>query len=249
MVALLSRSKPFVQLEVERDIPSDVSSSQSSDAGLEPSVPLNYAHTNDQRVYSNTPSASEPQWHRYISLDGASCIKGVKSFLFRSGQEVNRVAHSYPMKSSMKSTTSQPRSSVTTQNNYYVPPSPSPPLPPPPSPPFRTSSIAATAASMALTESETNDLEFPPPPTEIGKFRETITKQTLTEQVVVRETNNMPGRLPVIVEVSVRFQCSLRLKFISFCSGCHNTQKHWRTIGVAHRRREGFELHPVRDAR
>ena len=46
-------------------------------------------------------------------------------------------------------------------------------------------------------------LQFPPPPKELGKFRETITKQTLTETVVTRHTSNQKNRLPVITEVNI----------------------------------------------
>lgn len=165
------------------------------------------------------------------------------------GQEADQVRQSYPIKSSMKSSTSQPRSSVASQN-YYVPPSPSPPPPPPSPPPTLPARSSSTVGHLPLSESMTNDLEFPPPPAEIGRVGETITRQALTEQAVVRETNNVPGRFSVAVEVSCLFSMLTRLKVsCSLSPGCRNTQRHWRALGVAHCRWQGFELHSVRDTR
>jgi protein scribble len=53
----------------------------------------------------------------------------------------------------------------------------------------------------AAKELQLNGLEFPPPPTELGRFRESITKNTLTETVVTRVTTNQKGQRPVITEV------------------------------------------------
>jgi len=57
-----------------------------------------------------------------------------------------------------------------------------------------------TIPAPALPEATPNPLHFPHPPTELGKFRETITKQTLTETVVTRHTSNQKGQFPVITE-------------------------------------------------
>ena len=162
------------------------------------------------------------------------------------GLEADQVRQSYPIKSSMKSSTSQPYSSVNFQN-YYVPPSPSPPLPPPPSPP-PTLPARTSSAVGPLSQSMTNDLEFPAPPSAIGKPRETITRQALTEPVVVRETNS--GRFSVAVEVIVYLYSALtKLKVsCSLSPGCRRTQRHWRALGVAHCRWQGFVLHSIRDA-
>ena len=51
---------------------------------------------------------------------------------------------------------------------------------------------------------EVAEFEFPPPPTEMGKTTESITKQTVTEKIITRVTNNEYGRYPIIIEVIVR---------------------------------------------
>ena len=60
-----------------------------------------------------------------------------------------------------------------------------------------------TIPAPTLPEAAPDPLHFPPPPTELGKFRETITKQTLTETVVTRHTSNQKGQFPVITEVFI----------------------------------------------
>jgi protein scribble len=46
-----------------------------------------------------------------------------------------------------------------------------------------------------------SELQFPAPPTQLGRVTETITKSTLTETIVTRVTNNRLGALPIIIEV------------------------------------------------
>ena len=81
------------------------------------------------------------------------------------------------------------------------PRTPSPPPPPPPPPPVAPIKRLNDDSS----DSRLSELQFPPPPTELGRFRETITKQTLTETIVTRLTNNQRGKLPVITEVDNSF--------------------------------------------
>ena len=63
--------------------------------------------------------------------------------------------------------------------------------------------IRQPAASLAAdaVKSELGRLQFPPAPTEPGQFRETITKQTLTETVIARHTRNQKDTYPIIIEV------------------------------------------------
>ena len=96
--------------------------------------------------------------------------------------------YQHPMRSSLRSShQSRPRT-----------PSPPPPPPPPPVAPIKRLNDDSS-------DSRLSELQFPPPPTELGRFRETITKQTLTETIVTRLTNNQRGKLPVITEVDNSF--------------------------------------------
>lgn len=105
-----------------------------------------------------------------------------------------------PLKSSLKSSSrrSAPMATPVRQHPRYPSPSPSPPDPP------RRSSSASMNFAMKPSDPndlKLNELQFPPPPTELGRFRESITKNTLTETVVTRVTTNQKGQRPVITEV------------------------------------------------
>ena len=88
----------------------------------------------------------------------------------------------------------QPMRSSLRSSHQSRPRKPSPPPPPPPV-------ASVKRLNDDSSDSRLSELQFPPPPTDLGRFRETITKQTLTETIVTRLTNNQPGKLPVITEV------------------------------------------------
>lgn len=106
-----------------------------------------------------------------------------------------------PLKSSLKSSHQHfPRHNVPIAINKKPERYPSPPSSPSPPPPRRLSTSSSKHVDDA-NQLMLNELQFPPPPTELGRFRETITKNTLTETVVTRLTSNQRGQPPVITEV------------------------------------------------
>lgn len=128
-----------------------------------------------------------------------------------------------PLKSSLKSTASHQqfaRNSVplATPINKRPERYPSPPSSPSPPPPRRlsTSSMGLSKTNADANQLMLNELQFPPPPTELGRFRETITKNTLTETVVTRLTSNQRGQPPVITEVSIIIFFSFKFIMLTF---------------------------------
>ncbi len=110
-----------------------------------------------------------------------------------------------PLKSSLKS-------HVPIRTSQHIPISkpgryPSPPSSPP-QPPHRLSStnFPLRPVSVDPNDLQLSELQFPPAPTELGRFRESITKNTLTETVVTRLTTNQKGQRPVITEVFLFLQ-------------------------------------------
>ena len=123
-------------------------------------------------------------------------------FLVSNYSEINHnPPREAPLKSSLKPSSnlwrgSAPITSSTKRPERY----PSPPSSPSPPPPPRLSSSSMTQLQTP-NDSKLSELQFPPPPTELGRFRETITKNTMTETVVTRLTSNQKGQRPVITEV------------------------------------------------
>lgn len=143
-------------------------------------------------------------------------------FLFCMYSNYSQINHNptqgiMPLKSSLKPTTTQQhfhRNSVSVATPINKRPAryPSPPSSPSPPPPSRLSTSSMTPSmshgkninsnhQTDPNEMRLSELQFPPAPTELGRFRETITKNTLTETVVTRVTCNQKGQLPVITEV------------------------------------------------
>ncbi|KAK2720695.1 hypothetical protein QYM36_004549 [Artemia franciscana] len=56
------------------------------------------------------------------------------------------------------------------------------------------------SVTLTVKSNDPMEMAFPPAPTQLGKVTETITRSTLTEQIVTRVTNNRLAQPPVIVE-------------------------------------------------
>lgn len=142
----------------------------------------------------------------YIQYLPEMCNNNITSFSYYD-QPTDNVELRKPMRSSMRSSVTRSPSPPATppfDNEYRQPmrgsmrsSRPRTPSPPPPPPPPPIKRIVNEDSS----DSRLSELQFPPPPTELGRFRETITKQTLTETIVTRLTNNQRGKLPIITEV------------------------------------------------
>ncbi|XP_057369506.1 protein lap4-like [Daphnia carinata] len=189
VVTLLSRSKPYVQLELERDPSANYPEVFDSET-----EPEHFNATRRSTLRSSMSHHSEPWQTNYTQINHNPPPRAAM-----------------PLKSSLKASSrvSAPIATPVRHHPRYPSPSPSPPHPP------RRSSSASM--NFAMKSADPNDLklhelQFPPPPTELGRFRESITKNTLTETVVTRVTTNQKGQRPVITEdVVIRKDMGSRL--------------------------------------